>query len=107
MKKVKLEKVSEEEIKNLKTLSMKQVENVIKVGTKFHYFSWDHDVWHIINNFMDGKDLMIVAKSWSKYKKRWSHKVEYLSVFLLNLGWFGEIYKDADGNYYLKDNPKW
>ena len=43
----------------------------IEVGEKFYWS--DRRLYHIINIFVDGCDILVTMKTWSKSKKRWNY----------------------------------
>lgn len=94
--------VENKEYSNIRKIKGIQIANITRPGTKFHY-AYDRDIWHIVNIVNDSNDLLIVIKSWNKYKQRWVYKVENIFTFIWTLGIMEELYKDEHNNYYIKD----
>lgn len=100
LKKVK----SYDELAKVGKIEFSNIKGIVEPGKKFHNCCWDRDLWHIVGHIIDGNDIIVVAKSWSKYKKRWSYKTSPIVSFMYMMALMEELYVDDDGNYTIKNS---
>lgn len=105
MKTRNLKKVnSYDELAKVGKIEFSNIKGIVEPGKKFHNYCWDRDLWRIVGHVIDGNDIIVVAKSWSKYKKIWSYKTSPIVSFMYTMILNGELYVDNDGNYTIKNS---
>ena len=68
------------------------------------YIGLDNDKWHIVSFLEDNGDLLVISKSWAKYKHRWVYDIKDLEIFCfgLHLRTFDEVkYKHKKSFYSI------
>jgi hypothetical protein len=85
MAKAKVRKIVWSDIEKMDT---QEVIDMFPEGSSFVYLDWDkwYVVKYIYDNIPVGKKKqeipLVVIKSWSKYKQRWTYKTEHLAAFV-------------------------
>lgn len=85
MAKAKVRKIGWSDIEKMDT---QEVIDMFPEGSSFVYLDWDK--WYVVKYLYDNipagkknKEIpLVVIKSWSKYKQRWTYKAEHLAVFV-------------------------